>query len=71
MERKTDMDEKPGKTVGRRLNPPKALSTETSNIQQSNKWRSAFGGVHIPRGVYRFLTHAEADEWLWKMITRP
>ena len=25
----------------------------------------------VPRGVYRFKTHEEADEWMIKMLTRP
>jgi hypothetical protein len=25
----------------------------------------------MPRGVFRFKTHAEADEWTLKMLTRP
>lgn len=30
------------------------------------------GGQDLaPRGVYRFKTHEEADEWLMKMLTRP
>jgi len=24
----------------------------------------------VPRGVHRFKTHAEADQWLWRMIAR-
>jgi hypothetical protein len=24
-----------------------------------------------PRGVYRFKSHEEADEWMMKMLTRP
>jgi hypothetical protein len=25
----------------------------------------------IPRGVYRFRSHQEKDEWILKMLTRP
>ena len=25
----------------------------------------------LPRGVYRFKTHEEADEWTLRMLTRP
>lgn len=24
----------------------------------------------IPKGVYRFNSHEEADEWMWRMISR-
>lgn len=57
--------------VGRRTRMPDALSTKTSNKADSIAWRKALGGVRVPRGVYRFKTHEEADQWLWRMITRP
>jgi hypothetical protein len=66
-----NFDEPLGKIVGRRLKDPSALLEQTSNRQQSRAWRQALGGVFIPKGVYRFHTHEAADEWLWKMITRP
>jgi hypothetical protein len=60
-----------GKIVGRRTKAPDPLSIETSGKTDAIAWRKAFGGVRVPRGVYRFRTHQEADEWLWRMITRP
>jgi hypothetical protein len=27
--------------------------------------------LFVPRGVYRFKSHEEADAWLMKMLTRP
>ena len=33
-------------------------------------WRRAFGGLPVARGVYRFRSHEEADEWLWRMMAR-
>lgn len=59
------------KVVGRRTGTPSGLSIATSNQRQSIEWRKTLGGVRIPKGVFRFKTHEEADEWLWKMITRP
>lgn len=64
-------DEPLGKIVGHRLRTPSALRPESSNQRQSEEWRKALGGILIPKGVYRFPTHEAADEWLWKMITRP
>ncbi len=30
------------------------------------------GGQDLcPKGVYRFKSHEEADEWMMKMLTRP
>jgi hypothetical protein len=66
-----NVEEKIDRIVGRRTKTPNALSTATSNKAGSIAWRKAFGGLRIPRGVYRFKTHEEADQWLWRMITRP
>jgi hypothetical protein len=57
--------------VGRRTKAPNPLSTRTSNKADAIAWRKALGGVRVPKGVYRFRTHEEADQWLWQMITRP
>jgi hypothetical protein len=32
--------------------------------------RMASGEIRVPRGVYRFKTHEEADEWLDNVIAR-
>ncbi|MEO5803965.1 MAG: hypothetical protein ABIR24_10570 [Verrucomicrobiota bacterium] len=66
-----NVEEKVDRFVGRRTRTPDALSTATSNKANSIAWHKAFGGVRVPRGVYRFKTHEEADKWLWQMITRP
>lgn len=66
-----NVEEKIDRFVGRRTKTPEGLSTATSNKANSIAWRKAFGGVRVPRGVYRFKTHEEADQWLWRMITRP
>jgi hypothetical protein len=66
-----NVEEKIGRVVGRRTKAPDALSTATSNKANSIAWRKAFGGVRVPRGVYRFKTHEAADQWLWQMIARP
>jgi hypothetical protein len=66
-----NVEENIGKIVGKRLRTPDALSVQGSNRADSIAWRKAFGGVRVPRGVYRFRTHQEADQWLWRMICRP
>jgi len=66
-----NVEEKIDRCVGRRTRRPDALSTATSNKANSIAWRKAFGGLRVPRGVYRFKTHEEADQWLWQMIARP
>ena len=66
-----NVEEKIDRLVGRRTKTPDALSTATSNKANASAWRKAFGGARIPRGVYRFKTHEEADQWLCQMIARP
>jgi hypothetical protein len=66
-----NVEEKIGRFVGRRTKTPDALLVETSRKADAIAWRKAFGGVRVPRGVHRFRTHEEADEWLWRMIARP
>ncbi len=64
-------EEKIHKTVGRRTKTPDALSVDSNCRADAIAGREAFGGVRVPRGVHRFRTHEEADEWLWKMMARP
>jgi hypothetical protein len=56
------------RVVGRRR-PAGKLAIDTK--AQAIAWRRAFPTPFVPRGVYRFRTHEEADRWLWEMITRP
>ncbi len=65
-----NIEEKIERTVGRRTKTPDGLSTASNSKADSIAWRKAFGGVRVPRGVYRFKTHEEADQWLWRMIAR-
>ena len=66
-----NIEERIDRIVGKRVNAPDALSTATSHKADSIAWRKALGGVRVPRGVHRFKTHDEADQWLWRMISRP
>jgi hypothetical protein len=66
-----NVEEKIDRFVGRRTETPDGLSTATSNKAASIAWQKAFGGVRVPRGVHRFKTHEEADQWLLRMIARP
>jgi hypothetical protein len=62
-------DGKAVRVVGRR-NPPHPLHSSTDTKESARAWRKAFDTPFIPRGVYRFTSHEEADRWLWEMITR-
>jgi hypothetical protein len=67
--RPINIDEPLGKTVGRRTSARDPLSPGGPTPADSKAWL-ALGGLRVPRGVYRFRTHNEADEWLWRMMTR-
>ena len=58
-----------GKTVGRRR-PVSALQVSPADIEASRQWRRAGFGIHVPKGVHKFRSHEEADEWLMKHLTR-
>ena len=56
--------------VGRRSPPGDALVIRSNRRADAVAWQRALGGNGVPRGVYRFRTHEEADAWLWQTITR-
>lgn len=64
------IEETVDRIVGKRTKAPDGLSTATSRKAESVAWSQSLGGVRVPRGVYRFKTHEDADRWLWRMITR-
>jgi hypothetical protein len=66
-----NLEERIDKIVGRRTHAPDPLSPQGGTKRDMEDWRRALGGVRVPRGVHRFRTHEEADDWLWRMTTRP
>ena len=66
-----NVEEKIDRLVGKRTKTPDGLSLATSTKADAIAWQKALGGLRVPRGVYRFKTHEEADDWLWRMIARP
>ena len=50
---------------------PSSLKVVPGEVQHAREWRQAFPTPFVPKGLYRFETHEAADEWMWKMITRP
>ena len=60
-----NIDDPAGKTVGRRR-PVNPLCTETYSIQRAKEWQKALPVKLPPRGVFRFKTHEEANEWMSK-----
>ena len=57
--------------AGQDAKAPDALSTAASNksnpFYAQNKVSRLIG---VPKGVYRFKTHEEADEWINRMLAR-
>jgi hypothetical protein len=67
-----NLEETPGKVVGHRKPPPDGLvMSKSQGSEEARAWKGAIRTMPIPKGVYRFRTHEEADEWLWQMLTRP
>lgn len=62
-----NIEENIGKTVGRRRMPSPMKTTDTQ-IAEAEQWRSALGGIGIPKGVYRFKTHKEANDWWMEQV---
>ena len=58
-----------GKTVGRRR-PAEALEASRMLQTTAGELMEACGHRFVPRGVYKFTSHEEADAWMQKM-TRP
>jgi hypothetical protein len=55
-----------GKTVGRRGVPMDTLKY----AGELNQTLGALGPLRIRKGVYRFHSHEEADQWLMDHMTR-
>lgn len=67
-----NFEETPGKVVGYRQAPAEGLVlNDAQRSADARAWKRAFRTLPIPKGVYRFRTHEEADQWLWQMLTRP
>jgi hypothetical protein len=70
METPINLEETPGKTVGRRRAPSNPLDPDAHRKADAAAWQRAFDNGGLPKGAYKFHSHDEADEWLWKMLTR-
>ncbi len=66
-----NVEEHVDRLVGGRTRPQDPLSVASSRRADALAWHKAFGGIPAGRGVYRFRTHEDADDWLWRTITRP
>lgn len=66
-----NFDDPVKRVVGRRTRVSDTLTASSEQQADAAAWRDTFGGFRVPRGVYRFTSHEEADEWLWRMMARP
>lgn len=61
-----NIDDPAGKTVGRRHRPVNPLCAEAYSVQRAKDWQEALPVKFPPKGVFRFKTHEEANEWMRK-----
>ena len=62
-----NLEEKIGKTVGRRR-APNPLRVQEGDVLAAREWRRTLGGIRVPRGAFKFHSHEEADAWLMKHL---
>jgi hypothetical protein len=65
-----NFEEKIGKTVGRRRMPGDPFAYGMALQKNGIELSKSLGLRGIPRGVFRFRSHEEADAWLMKQLTR-
>ncbi|MGJ8633045.1 MAG: hypothetical protein ACSHX7_03930 [Luteolibacter sp.] len=65
-----NIEENIGKTVGKRK-PPHPLDPTSHSIKRAKEWSQAFPPFMTPKGVYRFKTHEEAEQWKIRNTRRP
>jgi hypothetical protein len=61
-----NVEEVSDRIVGKR----RGMARGTGLQETVNDLRRSFGHGFVPKGVYRFRTHEEADEWMLKMLVR-
>ena len=68
MEPVINIEEKIGKTVGRRR-APDPLKTSATQIAEAEQWLAARGRTGMRKGVYRYKTHEEANaSWIEEIL---
>lgn len=64
-----NIEDSVGKVVGRRRPASKLLST-SQETEANRQWANAGFFPRIKKGVYKFKTEEEADQWLMDHLTR-
>ena len=65
-----NLEEKIDKVVGRRTRTPDGLQTGMQLQRLAVELHRSLLHRWAPKGVYRFRTHEEADEWMNRMLAR-
>ena len=65
-----NVEERIDRLVGRRALAPDSLRAGMRLQETSAQLHHSFQHRWMPKGVYRFKTHEEADEWMIKMLAR-
>ena len=68
--RVVNVEEKFDKVVGRRLGVPDSFKAGMGLQALAVQMHRSLGHRWAPKGVYRFKTHEEADEWMMRMLAR-
>lgn len=63
-----NLEENIGKTVGRRVAPADSFTYGMALQATGVRLIKAFGHRGVPKGVYRFQSHEEADAWMMKHL---
>ena len=65
-----NVEEKIDKVVGRRTQTPDPFASGMKLQSLAVELHRSFKQRWAPKGVYRFKTHEEADEWMYRMLAR-
>ena len=65
-----NVEEKIEKVVGRRTRTPDAFASGMKLQSLAVELHHSLKQRWAPKGVYRFKTHEEADEWMNRMLAR-
>jgi hypothetical protein len=63
-------EEKVDRSVGRRTKTPDSLKAGMQLQAAALEFHRAFKHCWAAKGVYRFKTHEEADQWMMKMLAK-
>jgi hypothetical protein len=65
-----NVEEKIDRLVGRRTGTPDSLRAGMQLQATAAQLHKTFKHRWMPKGVYRFKTHEEADAWMTKMLAQ-